>query len=123
MRVTLLLGVAAMSLTVPAFADDAAKETAVDSYTVLQYPETKTVAVADQQFGVKVADPYRWLEDDVRTSTDVAGWVESQKAVSDKYLDSLPGKAPLAAKMKALYNYERYSLPEKAGGPVFLHQE
>jgi prolyl oligopeptidase len=120
MRFALLLGVAAMSLTGPAFGADDATETAVDSYTVLRYPETKTVKVADEQFGVKVADPYRWLEEDVRNSRDVADWVASQKAVADGYLDALPGKAPLAAKMKALYNYERYSLPEKAGGHYFF---
>ena len=121
MRYALLLGVAAMSVTVPAFAaDDQPTETATDSYTVIKYPETKTVPVADEQFGVKVADPYRWLEDDVRTSKDVADWVAAQKEVSDAYLDTLPGKAALAAKMKALYNYERYSLPEKAGGHYFF---
>jgi prolyl oligopeptidase len=120
MRAAFLLGVAAMSLTVPAFAADEGTDTAVDSYTVLKYPETKTVAVVDEQFSVKVADPYRWLEDDVRTSKDVADWVAEQKAVSDTYLDALPGKAALAAKMKTLYNYERYSLPEKAGGHYFF---
>ncbi len=120
MRFALLLGVAAMSLTVPAFAADEGSKSAVDSYTVLKYPETKTVPVVDEQFGVKVADPYRWLEDDVRTSKDVADWVAAEKAVADGYLDALPGKAPLAAKMKTLYNYERYSLPEKAGAQYFF---
>jgi prolyl oligopeptidase len=113
MRFALLLGVAAMSLSAPAFA-------AEDAAATLAYPKTKTVPVAEEQFGVKVADPYRWLEDDVRNSKDVADWVASQKAVADGYLDKLPGKDPLAAKMKALYNYERYSLPEKAGGHYFF---
>jgi prolyl oligopeptidase len=121
MRYALLLGVAAMSVTGPAYAaDDQPTETATDSYTVIKYPETKTIPVTEEQFGVKVADPYRWLEDDVRTSKDVAAWVAEQKVVSDTYLDALPGKASLAAKMKALYNYERYSLPEKAGGHYFF---
>jgi prolyl oligopeptidase len=84
------------------------------------YPDTKTVSVVDEQFGQKVADPYRWLEDDVRGSKDVANWVAAQKAVADPYLDSLPAKAPLAARMKALFNYERYSLPQKAGGQYFF---
>jgi prolyl oligopeptidase len=120
MRFALLFGVAAMSLTVPVIAADDATETASDSYTVLKYPETKAVAVADEQFGTKVADPYRWLEDDVRNSKDVANWVAAQKAVADPYLDSLPGKEALATRMKALYNYERYSLPQKAGGHYFF---
>jgi prolyl oligopeptidase len=84
------------------------------------YPDTKTVSVVDEQFGQKVADSYRWLEDDVRNSKDVANWVAAQKAVADPYLNSLPAKAPLAARMKALFNYERYSLPQKAGGQYFF---
>jgi prolyl oligopeptidase len=86
----------------------------------LPYPETQQTQVIDEQFGQKVADPYRWLEDDVRNSKDVANWVAAQKAVADPYLDSLPAKAPLAARMKALFNYERYSLPQKAGGHYFF---
>ena len=120
MRSSLLLGVAFMvSTSAVASADDAAV-TATDSYTVLKYPETRTVNVVDEQFGVKVADPYRWLEDDVRVSPAVAEWVKSQNAVTDKYLDTLPGKDVLAARMKKLYDYERFGLPEKAGGTYFF---
>jgi prolyl oligopeptidase len=87
---------------------------------VLPYPETKQAKIVDEQFGQEVADPYRWLEDDVRNSKDVANWVAAQKAVADPYLKNLPAKAPLAARMKALFNYERYSLPQKAGGHYFF---
>jgi prolyl oligopeptidase len=118
MRVAFLLGVAAMSLTTPAYA--ASDVATADVAAPLAYPKTKSVPVADEQFGVKVPDPYRWLEDDVRNSKDVANWVAAQKAVADPYLDSLPGKEPLAARMKALFSYERYSLPQKAGGRYFF---
>ncbi|HEV7232860.1 MAG TPA: prolyl oligopeptidase family serine peptidase, partial [Sphingorhabdus sp.] len=87
---------------------------------LLTYPDTKKVDVVDEQFGVKVADPYRWLEDDVRVNPEVAKWVEAQNAVSGKYLDSLPGKDVLAARMTKLYDYERFGLPEKAGGTYFF---
>jgi prolyl oligopeptidase len=120
MRKAFLLGVAAMTMAVPgvALADDAA--TATDSFTVMKYPDTKKVDVVDEQFGVKVADPYRWLEDDVRINPAVAEWVKAQNAVSGAYLDSLPGKDVLAARMKTLYDYERFGLPEKAGGTYFF---
>ena len=118
MRFVFLLGVAAISLTVPAYAAD---ETIVTNTAMtLDYPITRKTDVVDEQFGVKVADPYRWLEDDVRVNPEVADWVKAQNAVSDAYLESLPGKAVLAARMKKLYDYERFGLPEKAGGTYFF---
>ncbi len=118
MRFALLLGAVIMTVNTPAVAaDDAAT---ADVAPKLVYPKTRKVDVVDTQFGVKIADPYRWLEDDVRNSKDVADWVAAQKAVSDGYLDSLPGKAPLAASMKTLFDYERFSLPQKAGGQYFF---
>lgn len=119
MRFTLLLGVAAMTLSPAAHASDAASTHAATA-PKLAYPETRKVDVVEEQFGVKVADPYRWLEDDVRNSKDVADWVAAQKAVADGYLESLPGKDVLAARMKALFDYQRYSLPQKAGGHYFF---
>lgn len=32
--------------------------------------------ICEDHFGTLVADPYRWLENDVRTDTEVAKWVE-----------------------------------------------
>ena len=137
MRSALLLGVAVMMSSMPAAADEAAnpKVTLVDDRTVglptipgfitketgyVPYPQTKTVDVVEEQFSVKVADPYRWLEDDVRVSSAVADWVKAQNAVSNAYLETLPGKDVLAARMKKLYDYERFGLPEKAGGHYFF---
>jgi prolyl oligopeptidase len=93
---------------------------AIISDPVITYPKTETVSVVDEQFGIKVADPYRWLEDDVRVSPKVAEWVSAQNAVSGAYLKSLPGKDILAARMKKLYDYERFGLPEKAGKQYFF---
>ena len=56
----------------------------------LKYPETKKGDVVDDYHGTKVADPYRWLEDDVRKSKDVADWVEAQNKVTFGYLEVDP---------------------------------
>ncbi len=119
MRSALLLGVALLMapMSSMAMANDA---TTADVATKLDYPKTKTVDVVDEQFGVKVADPYRWLEDDVRVNAEVADWVKSQNAVTSAYLKTLPGKKVLAARMKKLFDYERFGLPEKAGGYYFF---
>ncbi|KQS01871.1 prolyl endopeptidase [Sphingomonas sp. Leaf357] len=85
----------------------------------MQYPETRKVAQVDEQFGVKVADPYRWLENDVRTDKEVAAWVASQNAVTNAYLATLPGRDIFKARMKQLLDYERFGVPTKKGGRYF----
>lgn len=85
----------------------------------LTYPETRKLDLVEESFGEKVADPYRWLENDVRTDKDVADWVERQNAVTQRYLASLPQRDWFAARIRSLMNYERFGLPRKAGGHYF----
>ena len=85
----------------------------------LTYPDTLRGETVDRQFGVDVADPYRWLEDDVRVNPKVADWVAAQNEVTDAYLDTLPGRDAFKARMTELYNYERFGLPTKAGSRYF----
>jgi len=85
----------------------------------ITYPETATVEHIDDYHGNEVADPYRWLEDDVRESDEVSAWVESQNAVTFAYLASIPERELIANRMRELWDYERYSLPRKAGGRYF----
>src|SRR5438552_2368563 len=83
------------------------------------YPETRKVDVVETQFGVQVADPYRWLENDVRTDPEVRAWVGRQNAVTNAFLDKLPGRAALKARLTQLFDYERFGTPEKKGGRYF----
>lgn len=88
----------------------------------LNYPETRRVDVVDEQFGVKVADPYRWLEADVRQDPAVRAWVDAQNAVTNAYLATLPGREAFKARMRELYNYERFSVPVVQGGRYFYQR-
>lgn len=85
----------------------------------LAYPKTRTVDQVDDYSGTKVADPYRWLENDVRTDKEVADWVAAQNAVTNAYLATLPGREMFKARMKTLFDYERFGAPVKAGGRYF----
>jgi prolyl oligopeptidase len=90
--------------------------------TTITYPETKRVDVVEQHFGQAIADPYRWLENDVRNDRSVAVWVESQNKITNAYLNTLPGRDVFKDRLKQLYNYERFSIPVKKGGRYFyLH--
>ncbi len=85
----------------------------------LAYPVTRRVDVADNQFGVAVADPYRWLENDVRGDTEVRGWVEQQNQVTNAFLTTLPLRDKFKARMTELYDYERFGVPRREGGRYF----
>lgn len=89
----------------------------------IAYPATRAVDQVDPQFGVAVADPYRWLEQDVRTAPEVAQWVEAQNGVTRAYLDALPERAPIEARLRQLWSYDRYALPQLAGERVFFEMQ
>jgi prolyl oligopeptidase len=88
----------------------------------LVYPETKTVPQSDDYHGTNVADPYRWLEDDVRTSPEVAAWVEAQNKVTFGYLEQLPKRKLIADRLTKLWNYERTSVPFREGGRYYFYK-
>src|SRR5688500_17489671 len=88
----------------------------------LVYPPTERQDVAETQFGVRVADPYRWLENDVREDPKVAAWVAAQNKVTDAYLASLPGRDVFKARLTALFDYERYGVPVREGGRYFYQK-
>lgn len=79
----------------------------------LPYPQTRKVEQVDVYHGTKVADPYRWLEDD--RSAETAQWVEAENKVTFAYLDSIPYRAQLKSRLETLYNYPKYSSPRRVG--------
>jgi prolyl oligopeptidase len=82
------------------------------------YPVTKKVEVVEDYFGTKVVDPYRWLEDE--TSPEVKAWVEDQNRVTFAYLDKIPYREKLKARLTELYNYPRISAPFHRGETYFF---
>jgi prolyl oligopeptidase len=85
----------------------------------LAYPATRRDPLVETKFGINVADPYRWLEDDARVDPAVAAWITSQNGVTQAYLSGLPGRDALRARMTALYDYERFGIPKKGGTRYF----
>ncbi|WP_245646632.1 prolyl oligopeptidase family serine peptidase [Sphingomonas soli] len=85
----------------------------------IAYPETRRDEIVEELFGTSVADPYRWLENDVRSDSEVADWVERQNAVTSAYLATLPARDWFRSRIKQLFDYERFGLPEKKGSRYF----
>jgi prolyl oligopeptidase len=83
----------------------------------LTYPTTRTVDASDIHFGVKVADPYRWLEDG--KSPEVKTWLGAQNKLARSYLDALPGRAALEKRYSQLLRVETITPPGRAGDRYF----
>lgn len=79
----------------------------------MKYPVTAKGTQVDDYFGTKVADPYRWLEDD--KSAETGKWVEAQNAVTFDYLKKIPFREGLKKRLTEIINYPRFSSPFRVG--------
>ena len=87
---------------------------------VLTYPVTKKGDKVDIYFGTQVADPYRWLEDDL--SEETGDWVKAQNDVTFDYLAQIPYRNQLKERLETLWNYERVSAPFKEGKYTYFYK-
>ena len=91
---------------------------AAKSRAKITYPETKRVNHVDTYFGVEVADPYRWLEDE--NSTETVAWVEAQNKATFSYLAEIPYRQRIKARLEELFNYPKYGAPFRKGEHFFF---
>lgn len=82
------------------------------------YPSTKSVDSADDYFGTRVPDPYRWLEND--TTADTRAWVTDERKTTDDYLARIPFRAGIKKELTGLVNYSRMSAPQKHGAYYYF---
>jgi prolyl oligopeptidase len=86
----------------------------------VSYPETKKVDTVDVYFGESVADPYRWLEDDL--SDETAAWVKAQNEVTFGFLNQIPYRDQIRQRLEQVWNYERISAPFKEAGYTYFYK-
>lgn len=84
------------------------------------YPETRRTDVTDTYFEQTVADPYRWLEDDL--SDDTADWVKRQNQVTFSYLEQIPFRARVNEMLADMWNYEKESAPFREGDYLYFYR-
>jgi prolyl oligopeptidase len=88
-----------------------------DAQSRMTYPQAKKVDQVDDYHGVKVADPYRWLEDP--DSADSRAWIEAENRITFHYLEQIPQRTAIRERLTRLWNYERFGVPSKEGGRYF----
>lgn len=85
----------------------------------VQYPMNRQDAsIKDDYHGTTVADPYRWLEDD--NSEETKAWVKAQNDVTFGYLNQIPFRKDMEARLTKIYNYERFGAPSKEGNLYYF---
>jgi prolyl oligopeptidase len=82
------------------------------------YPDSPRVSQVDDYHGVKVTDPYRWLED--LDSSQTRAWVEAQNQVTSAFLAAIPEREPLRERLRELWDYRRYGVPVRHGDRYFF---
>lgn len=86
-----------------------------------KYPRPKKGEVVDTYFGVKVSDPYRWLEMD--TTAEVAEWVKEENSVTSEYLSKIPFRGQVKERLTELWNYTTMTTPFQEGGKYFFYKK
>src|SRR6185295_12366180 len=81
------------------------------------YPVARKSDQVDDYHGVKVADPYRWLED--LDSAETRKWVEEENKQTFAYLAEIPARTTIKERLTKLWNYEKYGVPFKEGNRYF----
>jgi prolyl oligopeptidase len=79
----------------------------------LPYPDAPRVDQIDEYFGRRVADPYRWLEEVDSAQTE--RWIAEENELTESVLATVPQRETIRARLTEVWNYERRSVPEKAG--------
>ncbi|MFZ4863687.1 prolyl oligopeptidase family serine peptidase [Sphingobacterium sp. Mn56C] len=85
----------------------------VENIRLMPYPDTEKGGTEDTYFGTTVADPYRWLEDDLSDKTKA--WVKAENEVTQDYLGQIPFRNAIKSRLEKLWNFEKYSAPFTEG--------
>ena len=92
----------------------------IDAVAQVAYPKAHKDNTVDVYFSEKVADPYRWLEDDMSAQT--AEWVDAENAVTRKYLNNIPMRKNILKRLKETANYEKIGIPFKRQGKWYVYR-
>jgi prolyl oligopeptidase len=106
---TLAIGLIAIA---PVFAP-AAERNATSAY-----PTAPTDGTVDEYHGTRVPDPYRPLEDP--DSPESRAWIEAENKITFAFLESIPAREPLKARLTKLWDYEKFGVPERQRDRYFL---
>lgn len=84
----------------------------------MKYPTSRKSDVIDEIHGVKIPDPYRWLED--LDSEETRKWIEEQNKLTFEFLEKIPQREKIRERLTQLWDYEKFGVPHREGNRYFF---
>jgi prolyl oligopeptidase len=91
-----------------------------DSKKELTYPIAPKSDIIDDYHGIKIPDPYRWLEDPQSEATKK--WIEEENEVTFNYLEEIEAREQIKQRLTQIWDYEKYGVPFKQGDRYFYYK-
>ncbi len=113
---------AALALALTGVACKAPQPTQAARETSPVYPESRRTELVETLHGTPVADPWRWLENDVRQDPEVADWVARQSRLTEGYLAALPERERIRKRLTTLWDFEKFTEPTRRGSRYFFRR-
>lgn len=82
---------------------------------------TRIDPIVEDYHGVKVADPYRWLENP--DSAESKEWVAAQNRATSDYIHANPAHSKIESRLKELWNYTKYTTTKRVGDRYFFFKK
>lgn len=86
----------------------------------IKYPQTLKTDQVDTYYDTKIADPYRWLEDD--RSAETAAWVQAENKITYDYLEKIPFRNDIHNRLSHIWNFPKYGVPFEKNGYYFFYK-
>jgi prolyl oligopeptidase len=86
--------------------------------TTMNYPDAPMSELIEELHGNRIPDPYRPLEDIDHERTRV--WIEAENRLTASYLETLGGRAQIRDRLRTLWDFDVYHVPQKKGGRYFF---
>ena len=91
----------------------------VPAQSKFEYPKPRRAEQVDDYHGVKVPDPYRWMEE--TNSPETQAWIEAQNKLTNAYLATIPERDQIRKRLTEIWNYERISAPSKVTEGFYIY--
>src|SRR5271154_297571 len=109
--ITRCLSLAPLLMFVTGVAESTSASDSVDSASLqaFAYPAARRGDVVDDYNGVKLPDPYRWLE--TLDSPETRAWTRAEARLTESFLEKIPALATFKQRLTSLLNFEKYGMP------------